>query len=203
MGFLKNILGHNSINAGMDTQIQTTKEANALLEKVYNQQREDIQPWNQQGLAALAQMGDSDFKRDFTAADFQKDPGYEFRMAEGQKALERSAAARGSIHGGAALKALARYGQDFASNEYGNAYNRFNADRDRRFGRLSSIAGFGQNAMGQLVSAGGNFGQAVAQNHTGLGNAIAAGNMAKANANQALLSGLMKAGATAASGGMA
>ncbi len=59
-----------------------------------------------------------------TGADFMNDPGYQFRLAEGQKALERSAAAKGTATGGAALKAATRYGQDYASNEYGNVYNR-------------------------------------------------------------------------------
>lgn len=124
--------------------------------KMYEQQRADQEPWRQAGLGALAQMGDSDFQRDFTTADFQKDPGYEFRMAEGQKALERSAAARGGLQSGGTLKALSRYGQDYASNEYQNAYNRFNSDRDRRFGRLSSLAGMGQTATNQMGTAGMN-----------------------------------------------
>jgi hypothetical protein len=199
----KAIFGHNAIEKGMRQQADATALANQSLERMYNQQRDDIMPWNQRGLSALAEMDNPDFKRDFTQADFVEDPGYQFRMAEGQKALERSAAARGSLQGGATMKALARYGQDFASNEYQNVYNRFNADRDRRFGRLSSIAGFGANAMGQLVNAGGSYGNAVSQNQIGMGNAFAAGGMAKANATQQGISSLMKMGSTIASGGMA
>ncbi len=59
-----------------------------------------------------------------TGADFMNDPGYQFRLAEGQKALERSAAAKGTATGGAALKAAERYGQDYGSGEYGNIYSR-------------------------------------------------------------------------------
>ncbi len=106
----------------------------------------DWSPYQDAGKNALSGMGDADFQRDFTANDFTKDPGYDFRMAEGQKALERSAAAKGGIQSGGFAKALSQYGQNFASNEYGNAYKRFNDDRDRRFGRLGTVAGYGQNA---------------------------------------------------------
>lgn len=190
-GFVGDPLGHGSIEAGMGAQANATNQANATLERMYKQQRQDIEPWQKSGLAALGKMENPDFQRDFTAADFQQDPGYEFRMAEGQKAIERSAAAKGGLRGGGSLKALSRYGQDFASNEYGNAYNRFNADRDRRFGRLSNIAGMGQNAVGQLVNAGQNYGMSLSGNQTGLGNAYAAGNVAKANSNQKMVEGLI------------
>ena len=52
------------------------------------------------------------------------DPGYKFRLSEGMKALDRQAAARGGLISGNALKATQRYGQDLASQEFGNAYNR-------------------------------------------------------------------------------
>jgi len=56
--------------------------------------------------------------------DLQADPGYQFRLSEGLKALDRQAAARGGLISGGALKASQRYGQDMASQEYGQAYNR-------------------------------------------------------------------------------
>jgi len=123
-------------------------------------------------------------------ADYQADPGYAFRMAEGQKALERSAAAKGLGTSGGALRAAGRYSQDMASQEYGNAYNRFNSDRDRRFGRLSSIAGMGQQATNQSSAANQHFGDAAASNITGAGNAQAAGRMGEANAWSGAVSGI-------------
>lgn len=67
--------------------------------------------------------------------NFQTDPGYRFRFEEGQRALDRGAAARGGLlSGGYARKAI-RYGQGFASNEYTNVYN-----------RIANIAGLGQTA---------------------------------------------------------
>lgn len=195
--------GSKKIDKGMEAQQWATGEANKKLDQSYADQKAYIAPWNNAGLGALSGMQSSDFQRDFNASDFQKDPGYEFRLAEGNKALERSAAARGSVQSGATLKALSRYNQDFATNEYNNVYNRFNADRDRRYGRLSTMAGMGENAMSMGVSAAGAYGNAYSNNLTNMGNATAAGNIAKANANQQLIGSFVSGGSKIASAGMA
>lgn len=57
-------------------------------------------------------------------APWQKSEGYEFRLDEGQKALERSAAARSGVLSGAQVKATERFGQDYASNEFGTYMDR-------------------------------------------------------------------------------
>jgi hypothetical protein len=67
--------------------------------------------------------------KNFSAADFQTDPGYAFRLSEGMKALDRTAASRGGLLSGSTLKGAQRFGSDLASQEYGNAYNRFQANR--------------------------------------------------------------------------
>lgn len=177
-----------------DQQAAAAREATALQEKMYNQTRADNEPWRAAGAGALSGMQNADFQRDFTAADFNKDPGYDFRMQEGQKALERSAAARGGLQGGAFGKALSRYGQDFASNEYGNAYNRFNSDRDRRFGRLSSVAKMGIGANDSNASAGQNYSNNAGSNMMGAANAQGVAGIASANAWGGALSGIGKAG---------
>lgn len=59
-----------------------------------------------------------------TGAAIYEDPGYQFRLEEGAKALERSAAARGVLRTGGTLKDLLSYGQDLASQEYENVYGR-------------------------------------------------------------------------------
>lgn len=177
-----------------DSQLQAAREANALQWDLFQQQRADQEPWRKAGSGALSDLGSGDFRRDFTMADFQKDPGYEFRLAEGQKALERSAAARGGLQSGGTLKAIARYGQDYASGEFQNAYNRFNADRDRRFNRLSSIAGLGQTANSQVGAAGQGYANAVGQNMMGAANAAGAARIAGAQAWGNALSGIGRAG---------
>jgi hypothetical protein len=196
------ILGSHAASKAAETQANAAKDANAMQERMYNQQRTDQQPFRDAGISALSQLGNADFQRDFQASDFQKDPGYDFRMQEGQKALERSAAARGGIGSGGSLKALSRYGQDYASNEYNNAYNRFNADRDRRFGRLSSIAGVGQGATNQMGAASGNYANQYGANTIGAGDAQAAGIIGKANAWTGAINNVQKEGMDAVTMGM-
>lgn len=153
---------------------------------VYRQQAE--QAWNdspqsKQTYSDFSQYQvDPSLTKSFTADDFQKDPGYDFRMQEGQKALERSAAAKGGLMGGGFGKALSRYGQDYASNEYQNAYNRFTNDQTNRFNRLSSLSGLGQTANAQLGQAGQNYANQAGQNMMGAANAQGAAGIASANA---------------------
>jgi hypothetical protein len=52
------------------------------------------------------------------------DPGYQFRKAEGERALQASAAARGTLLTGGTLQDLERYSQGLAAQEYGAAYDR-------------------------------------------------------------------------------
>lgn len=149
-------------------------------------------PWREAGEGALKDLtagttAGGDYMRDFTAADFQRDPGYQFRMDEGMRGVEASAAARGGALSGGALKDISRFGQDFASGEFSNAYNRFNADRDRRFGRLAELAGIGQTATGQIANQGANVAANIGNYQTQAGNARASGYVGAANSvNQGL-----------------
>lgn len=85
----------------------------------------------------------------FNNQEFEKDPGYQFRMDEGARAVDSGAAARNGLLSGAAMKAMQKYGQGFASNEYGNAYNRFTGDQQNMYNRLAGISGTGQQQMNQ------------------------------------------------------
>jgi hypothetical protein len=125
---------------------------------------------------------EGDLNRDFTLADFQKDPGYEFRLAEGEKGINRAAAARGGFVSGAALKDLDRYDQDYASGEFSNAYNRFNNDRTNRFNRLTTLAGLGTSATSQLINQNQNTANNVGELATQVGNVNAARYMSQGNA---------------------
>lgn len=90
----------------------------------------------------------------FDSASWTQDPGYAFRMSEGVKALERSAAARGGLLSGATLKGIQRYGQDMASQEYQNAFNRYYAERDAVLNPLQSLAGTGLTTSNRMGNAG-------------------------------------------------
>jgi len=98
------------------------------------------------------------YGKDFGMSDFVTDPGYLFRLTEGQKAIDRSAAARGGTQSGAALKAATRYGQQAGSQEYGNAYERYNTNRTNRLAPLGSIATMGANAATNNATQVGNYG---------------------------------------------
>jgi hypothetical protein len=163
-------------------QLDASREANALQERMFNQTRSDMEPWRATGANTLATLAgrlpaltgrfsQQDFANApgrFTMADFQADPGYQFRLAEGEKAINRAGAARGLWDSGGTLKALTRYGQGLASDEFGNAYNRYNQDfsnaynrynqdTTNEFNRLASLAGVGQTAAQQVGQAGQNF----------------------------------------------
>lgn len=146
------------------------------------------------GGPGAAGTGMSDFgsaARPFSMDAFRADPGYGFRLSEGLKALERSQAARGGLMSGGTGKALQRYGQDMASQEYGNAFNRFYQEREALLNPLLSLSGRGQTSATQTGQAAQQFGQQGAQSLTGIGNAMAAGQVGQANAiNQAIGQGV-------------
>ena len=119
--------------------------------------------------------------RDFSMNDFQQDPGYGFRLAEGQKALERQAAARGGLISGGALKAAQRYGQDMGSQEYTNAFNRYQTNRANQLNPLGSLMSSGQAAVNNQASAAGNYGAQGAAALQAAGQANAAGAMGAGN----------------------
>ena len=151
----------SAANAASNTQLEMQRIA-----------REDQAPWlkaGEGGLNELAGMlGIPGYK---VSTDWRKDPGYEFQRDEGQKALDRSFAARGNLLSGAALKAASRYNQDYASGAY-----------NQRLNRLASIAGVGQTAAGANSANAMQTGRDVAENQIGAGNARASGYMGMSNA---------------------
>jgi hypothetical protein len=162
---------------------------------MFNQQVALQEPFRQAGLTTqnelLRQMGLSgdpnsagygNLLRNFSAEDFQADPGYAFRMSEGLKALDRTAAARGGMISGAAQKAAARYGQDLASQEYQNAYGRYMGNKASNYNMLTGQQAVGQNATNVQTQAAGNYGQQAGQTLMDMGNARASGYMGAANA---------------------
>lgn len=170
-----------------DAQENAANIASATSNAQFQQNRQDAMPWHDAGVAALGDLSKGiaaggEFTHNFGLDDFVKDPGYQFRMDEGQRGVEAGAAARGGLLNGGTLKALTRYGQGFASNEYSNAYNRFNNDQTNRFNRLSSIAGIGQTATRDVANMGTQNAQYIGNNQMQAGNARASGYVGGANA---------------------
>ena len=183
---LGGLLSSNGQRSAAAAQSDSASQSMALQKQMYDQTREDQTPWRNAGVNALGQMQSGAFAQpaafQFGASEFNanQDPGYAFRVAEGQKALDRQAAARGGLISGGALKAAQRYGQDLGSQEYQNSFNRaltgYNANvarSDTGYNRLASMAGIGQTANAQLGAAGQNYA-------TGAGNAINAAGQAQA-----------------------
>src|SRR2546423_4544588 len=178
-----------SRNAGKAADAQTKAAGMSIDEqrREFDVNQANLAPFREAGLSVLPQITKGlapggDFNRDFTLKDFTKDPGYQFRMDQGQRALEASAAARGGLLSGGSLKALSRYGQDYASNEYSTACNRFNNDRTTRFNRLSAVAGTGQTANNTLANLGSQTAQNIGETYLGAGTARAAGYIGQGNA---------------------
>lgn len=155
-----------------------------------------LDPYAAQGPAVLAALQGNAYDEwqggDFKAPTLSDDPGYQFRLAEGQKALERSSAARGTTGGGAFSKALARYGQDFASNEYGKAYDRSANEYDRRYDqftdrtnqrwkRLSELTDLGYGAASKQAGYRGDWANRMGDAERDYGNRLfdAEGNFAR------------------------
>jgi hypothetical protein len=147
------------------TQANAADNAAQLNMDQFNITRADQAPWRQAGQQALSTLSTGlnpggEFDKPFTMADYTADPGYQFRLSEGQKGIQRSAAVTGGMNSGAVLKALDRFNSDQASQEFGNAYSRYEGDLGGRYSRLAQLAGLGQSAnastgaLGQAATSG-------------------------------------------------
>lgn len=176
-------------------QQQAAQDANAAQERMFQKQTELQEPFRQGGITAQneimqllgiggdkAAQGYGSMAKAFGTDQFQQDPGYAFRQAEGMKALERSAAARGNLLSGSTMKGIQRFGQDLASQEYQNAFNRYQVERSARLNPLQSLMGSGQSATNVMTSAAGQMGQNEASNLYNAGQARASGYIGSANA---------------------
>lgn len=189
------VLGAISSNSASRRQAQSAEQGMNAQREMFDEQNRLNEPFRQAGITGqnrymellglggnTGAQGYGRYARDFGMSDFQRDPGYDFRLTEGLKALDRQAAARGGLISGKALKAAGRYGQDYASNEYGNAFNRYQINRSNQLNPLASLAGMGQTATGAMSNAAGQFGRDMYAGMTDVGNARAAGTMGMANA---------------------
>jgi hypothetical protein len=197
----------SAANRATDVAAQTADQQVALQREIFEKQTELQKPFREAGLAGQNRLmellgiggtrGAPGYGRyataEFGADKFKADPGYAFRMSEGMKALERSAAARGGLLSGATLKGTQRFGQDLASQEYQNAFNRYQAERAGTLNPFQALAGTAQSSantlggqagqMGSNISnALGAYGSAAQGNIIGSGNAQASGYMGAANA---------------------
>lgn len=168
------LIGSMAAGDAASTQAASADRAADLQYKQWRESVELQEPWRKAGEQALNKLIPLTDYTPFSMAQFQQDPGYEFRMSEGMKALERSAAARGGLMSGATLKGIQRYAQDLASQEYTNAFNRYQTERAARLQPLQSLAGVGQTTAQQISQSG----QQMASN---VGEMMASGAAARAS----------------------
>jgi hypothetical protein len=107
----------NAASSAAAGSTAAAQQATALQRQMYQDQQGYQQPYQQAGTNALAKMSSGN------VMDYM-DPGYQFRLSEGLKAMGNNAKARGGLISGNALKAAQGYGQSMASQEYQNAFNR-------------------------------------------------------------------------------
>ena len=189
------LLGANAAKSAADTQAAATDRANQLIYQMYQEQKGLQEPYRAAGVTAQNRLmdvlglsgntGAADYgiaNKNFTPSDLTTDPSYQFRLNEGLKALDRQAAMRGGLISGGAIKAAQSYGQDQASQEYQNAFNRYQTNRTNMLQPLGNLVTSGQNAAANLGSAAGSYGTNASNNITSGAAANAAGTVGSANA---------------------
>ena len=113
-------------------------------------------------------------------------PGYQFRLGEGLRGIDQSAASRGRLYSGGQLREVTRYGQDYASNEF-----------DKVASRLAQIAGLGGGATQSSANLGANASQEIGSTYAGIGSARASGYVGAANARSQGFSNVLRLGGAA------
>ena len=207
----------NAAKYAANLQYSLGQQSLGFQQQQYQQNQANQKPWLQAGQQAVGQLSSlagnfQPWTQQFqapTGATEQNDPGYQFRLQQGNQALQNSAAASGNLLTGGTAKAIQQYGQDYASNEYSNVYNRalgqyqqnyniFEQNQANQFNRLASVAGLGQTAAGQL----GQQGQQAANNISGT-NATIGGQVGNSIMNQGAATASGYAGiANSAMGGL-
>jgi hypothetical protein len=199
----------NAAQSAAQTQADAANNATAAQQQALQQQLALQQPFTTAGttavnqLSAMTQPGGR-LTQDFVYGPgaYQADPGYAFRLREGMNAMNATAAARGGLISGNALRAGQAYGQEMGSQEYQNAFaraqNTFQMNRNNLINPLQFLTGIGQAGASNQAANVGNFGTAQAANLTGGANALAAGQIGSANAYNSALGGVGNAAQTAA-----
>ena len=177
------LIGGYASNRAASTQAAAAQQGIDAQERMFNRQTELQEPFRKAGEEALNKLIPlASNYTPFGMNQFQQDPGYAFRLSEGMKALDRTAASRGGLLSGATLKGAQRYGQDLGSQEYQNAFNRYQIERNAQLNPLQSLAGVGQTATNTLTGAAGQMGQNFATGYGNVANARASGYVGGTNA---------------------
>jgi len=212
------LIASSGAQSAAGTQAASYDRAAALQKEQFDEQKRLSEPYRQAGLTGQNRLmellglggnagaaGYGQYAKDFSMQDYQQDPGYAFRLSEGLKQLGSQARAQGGAGGGRTMMGIQNYAQGLASQEYGNAFNRYQTNRANQLQPLGNLMSSGQAAaVGQAAQAGqygvnagnmmGQAGQAMAAGQMGAANSInnalsssasAYGNYLQSNQNQA------------------
>jgi hypothetical protein len=184
------VVGAYSSSKAAKAQKQAADQSAEVQREIFQKQTELAEPFRQAGITSQNELmrllgigGDATaadygmLTRGYRLEDLQMDPGYAFRLSEGEKALARMQSARGTgigLSSGKAIREGVRYASDLASQEYTNAFNRAQAQTGTRLGALGSLYGAGQAATQQVSNQAGQYGENV-------GNLLMAGGAARAS----------------------
>lgn len=181
------LIGADASKSAAQTQAAGADRAAQFQKDMFERTQTNLAPWMQSGQIALSDLtargtGSGDLLQPFSLDKFQASPAYQFNLQEGQKAIDKAAAARGGFYQPGTLQDVARFSQGLASNEFQNSFNNYNTNLNNIWERLYKLSGSGQNAAANLGTAAINTGTNVGASITGGANAQAAGTVGQANA---------------------
>ena len=179
-------LSGQAAQRGAETQAAAMRESAAMQKQMFDVQNAQQAPYREAGYSALSDITGMKpyLTQQFGPEQFQAslDPSYAFRLQQGNLATQNLANQSGGLIGGNALQGLINYGQGAASQEYQNAFNRYQTQRSNIYNNLASIAGLGQTSLGQTGQLSSNAAQGIGGAISGAGSAIGAGQVAMGNA---------------------
>ena len=177
------MIGAYGATKAADTSAAASANALALQKQIYDQQTSLNAPYNAAGVTAQNKMlsllglggdttapGYGKYAKDFSMADYTADPGYAFRLSEGMKQLTHNAAGRGGLISGGTMKGIQDYAQSSASQEYGNAYQRYLQNRQNQLQPLANLTTSGLSAANQQSNVAGNYATNASNTLTNAGN---------------------------------
>lgn len=178
------LLGANAAQKAAELQSAAANRGIDLQKYIFDTLNQQQAPYREAGYGALSNIqGQLPYLTSkFTPEDFAAgiDPGYAFRLKQGQMAAQRAGNLKGMT--GNVLTGLQDYTQGLASQEYQKAFDRNIAQKSNIYNTLAGIAGIGQTAQGQTNQAAGNYGTNASNLLTGGAAAQAAGQVGTANA---------------------
>lgn len=189
-GAVGNLLASNS---AAHSETDAANNANALDASEFATEQANEAPYLAAGKSALGtlQADMPSFNQPFTMSQFQQDPGYQFDLQQGEQAVQNSSAASGHLISSQEEGNASNYADSMASNEYGNAFNRYQTQIQGNYNRLAGLAGIGQTATAGVNQAGQTATTNMSANTIGAGNAQAAGTVGAANAISGGIGGAM------------